>query len=112
ALPERDEDVAALDLGLVARDLQVVRDALAGADVVLPGVPGAGDDAALEVALAERAAAMRALVVERVKDPVHVEERDVLAADRHSFSGAGSDLGHRADLHERRHGRASGTRHP
>src|SRR6516165_5729404 len=86
---DRDEDVAALDLHIVARDLQIVGDALAGAHVVLPGVPRTGDDAAFEVALAERPAAVRALVVQRVERAVDVEERDLLPVHRHELARSG-----------------------
>src|SRR5262249_56058794 len=102
---DRDEHVAALELHVVARDLQIVGDALAGAHIVLPGVPGTGDYAALEVALAERSATMRALVVERVERAVDVEERDFLAVHRHELCRSGRNIRNRAGLRERRHRR-------
>src|SRR5687767_9645554 len=48
-----DQDLAALDLALVDGDLRVVRDAVAGPDVELPGVPWTREQAALELAFAE-----------------------------------------------------------
>src|SRR6478672_3433920 len=47
---------------------------LAGAHVELPAVPGAGDDAALELSLAKRAALVRADAVEGVDGAVDIEE--------------------------------------
>src|SRR5262245_20243419 len=100
-LAERHQHVATLDLRLVARDLQVVGDALAGGDVVLPRVPRAGDDAALELALAERTAAVRAFVVDRVEAAVDVEQRQLLPLDGDGLARPGRDLRRRAGLHER-----------
>src|SRR5262245_57729559 len=109
ARSDADEDGVAFDLHIVAVDaLALVHRVDAGRDVVLPAVPGAGDDHALELALAERAAAMEARVVDRVKGAADVEERDLLAARLDAFSRAGRDVGDRGDLHEVRHAAASG----
>src|SRR3954447_15458606 len=82
ALLDRDAEAARLDLVGIAPGL-------AGADVELPGVPGAADDLPAaggivlagplgqdepgEIAFAEAAAAMRAAVAQREKFAVEVE---------------------------------------
>src|SRR5688572_30919195 len=74
---------------------------LAGADVELPAVPGAADDLVLAAvdelpavgragragyrALAERGAAMRADVEKRVVAPLHIEDADGAAVQRHDL---------------------------
>lgn len=55
----------------------------AGADVVLPHVPGATDDLALQEALAQRPALMEAGVIGGVNLPSHIVEGDVLPIDGH-----------------------------
>src|SRR5207249_809935 len=76
------EDRAALDADGIAADLdRGVVDIGAGRDVPAPGVPGAGHDAPVELALTERPAAMSAGVVDRVVGPLHVEEGQRLALD-------------------------------
>ena len=77
-----DQDVVAVDLHREASDLDArVIEIRAVGHVVFPSVPRADDRGAIELALAERAAAMLAGVVDRVEFPARVEQRDLFAAD-------------------------------
>src|SRR5262245_24062883 len=80
ASAELDEDVAVLDGDWIAGhpDGGVVGVG-AGRDVPAPGVPGTEDDAALEIAFAQRAAAVDAGIVDRVEGAVDVEEGQIFA---------------------------------
>src|SRR5215470_15095424 len=80
ASAELDEDVTVLDDDWIARHLDGgVVGVGASRDVPAPGVPGTEDDAALEIALAQRATAVDAAIVDRVERAVDVEEGEVLA---------------------------------
>src|SRR5262245_5264570 len=97
---ELDEDVAVVDGHREARHFhRRVVGVGAGRDVPAPRVPWAGDEPALEIAFAERSAAMDARVVDRVEGAIDVEERQVPAlgrddapfADRHVLDGGQPD---------------------
>src|SRR5437867_129420 len=106
-----DQDRVALDLHLVALDaLALVHRVAARGHVVLPAVPRAGDDHAVELALPERPAAVEAGVVHGVERTAHVEERDLLAARLDALARSGRDVADGGDSREGRHGAASGTR--
>ena len=65
-------------------------------DVELPAVPGAGDDAALELSFAERASLMRADAVEGVDDAINVEKGNDSVARNAFFGGSGRKLAFRS----------------
>lgn len=74
---------------------------LAGGDVKLKAMPGAGDDAALQHALAQRPTLMRADAVERMELSADIEQRhDPLAGDklaslaRRAFGGGAEAMPH------------------
>src|SRR2546422_6273577 len=88
-----DEDRAILHAGGKAGHAhRGIVDVGAGGHVPAPGVPGADHDGALEIAVAERAAAMAARVVDRVVRPLDVEDRERAAAGLHDPSLAGGNL--------------------
>src|ERR1700730_1870890 len=73
ALADVDPDVFAANFDREAGDGHGgIHRGFAGGDVVLPAVPGAGDHLALELAFAERSAAMEASVVNGVEGSVDV----------------------------------------
>src|SRR2546422_331322 len=96
ASEELDEDSAVLDSDRETGHLHGgVVGVGAGRDVPAPGVPGAHDDPTLEVALAERPAAMGARVVDRVVGAVDVEEREHFALRLDHATFARGDVAHR-----------------
>src|SRR5262249_26245248 len=108
-----DQNRPALELHLVALDTRgVVVEVGARGHVVLPAVPGAGHDGALELTFTERPAAVQAGVVDGVEGARPVEKGDLLATDRDALAGSGRHVAHLRDLHEVRHAGASGTRGP
>jgi len=58
-----------------------IKGSLAGADVILPAVPGAGDHFALQLAFAQRSAAMQAGVVNGVESSADVRDSQGRAVD-------------------------------
>src|SRR5438876_5783243 len=111
SLLDGDQDRVALERHLVTLDaLALVHRVAARGHVVLPAVPRAGDDHALELALPERPATVEAGVVDGVERAAHVEERDLLAARLDALARSGRDVADGGDFHEGRHGAASGTR--
>src|SRR3989441_13314049 len=79
-----DFDVAAFDLDRVRRDFDVaVAQVFTGLDLVLPAVPGAGDDVVFEYSFSERPAAVKAGVVEGDHGAADVEQRHVFSAGAH-----------------------------
>lgn len=58
-----------------------IDDILSGLDVELPLMPRTGHDVAVQVAVAERAAAMRTTISRCVKLSVHVIKRDIGSLD-------------------------------
>src|SRR5713101_512933 len=77
-----NENVVAAHLDRVGFDAngRICRQ-LAGGDVVLPAVPGAGDDLAFEVALAKRAAAMEAYIIDYKQLTANIGKGDCLAVE-------------------------------
>lgn len=65
---------------------------MAGGDVVLPAVPGAGDDAAGDGSFGEWAALMRTQAVEGVEVTIEIKQRDDSASDGKLSAGAGRDV--------------------
>ena len=63
-------------------------DLLAGAHVVFPHVPGAGNDVTLEHSFAEWPALMKAGIVESKELAIHVEQGDGFAIHFHSLAGS------------------------
>ncbi len=61
---------------------------LAGGDVVLPAVPGTGDDTAGDGSFGDRAALMCTQAVESVEVAVEIEQRDDATSDREFSTGA------------------------
>ena len=90
-----------------------VETVLAGGDVVLPAVPGTGDDAAGDGSFGERAALMRTQAVEGVEETVEIKQRDDATGDREFSAGAGRDVGDGCEFvpvgHELRTSQGSGT---
>src|SRR5438876_3411980 len=76
----------------------------AGFDVVDRSVPGARHLLARHLALAQRAAAVRAGVVDRIEAPLEVEEGDLLPGHLDTLRLARSEVGGARDLDELRHG--------
>ena len=70
---------------------------LTSAHIELPAVPRAGDDAALQIAFAERSALMRTDAVEREVFPVDVVQRDDPIPRDGLTTGAGRNLADFAD---------------
>src|SRR5213080_1388886 len=80
-----DADLAVFDANLVGLELDgAVELVLAGADVVLPAVPGTAQHVSLEPALAERSLQVEAVALRRVELVADPRERDVLLADPHA----------------------------
>src|SRR5215211_6546173 len=76
---DADSNVSVFDLDVVGAELdREVELVLAGAHVVLPTVPGAGEHAAFEAALAQRALQVQAVLLDRVEAAVAVGQRDLL----------------------------------
>src|SRR5579871_2493310 len=73
----------------------------AGADIELPGVPGAGHHLALQPALAERPFPMRARVIDTVERSVHIEQRQLLPARLHYFALSRRQFRHLRNFHPR-----------
>jgi hypothetical protein len=69
--------------------------------VVLPAVPGAGEDATFEPALAEGSLEMQAVRLHCVEAAVAVGERYLLVARTDGSDGSGWDLFHPGDWYER-----------
>ena len=68
--------------------------------VVLPAVPRAGEDAALESSLAQRALQVQAMLLDGVEAAVAVGEGDLLLAGLDSPDGARRDVLHPCDGHK------------
>ena len=88
-----DSNFSVFDLDVVGAELdREVELVLARAHVVLPAVPRAGEDAALEAALAERALEVEAVLLDGVEAAVAVREGDLLVAglDRRMVPGGTS----------------------
>ena len=98
-----DLDVVGLELD---REIELV---LARADVVLPAVPGTGEDATLEAALAQWPLEVEAVRLDGVEAAVAIGERDLLLARLHGPDGARRDVLHPCDGHEL-HGRDPSNR--
>ena len=79
-------DVVRLQLD---REVELV---LPGADVVLPAVPRAAEDAAVQLTVAERSLQMEALRLDGVEAAVAVRERDLLLARPDGANGARRDV--------------------
>src|SRR3989440_8725299 len=75
-------DVVRLQLD---REVELV---LPGADVVLPAVPGTAEDAALQLAVAERSLQVEALRLDGIEPAVAVRQRDLLVAGPYGSNGA------------------------
>src|SRR5271165_3845527 len=71
-----------------------ILDHLSCSDIVLPAVPGTGNDFAFEWTLTKRASAMQAGVIDGVKLSGNVCEGHGLALDLEFPHGAGSDFVH------------------
>ena len=88
---------------------------MAGADVERRAVPGTRDDAAVDRTLIERAAVMRADVLDCVEVSIDVADQDLRAAEHDAFGRAGYYVGafchrifcHRVHLLDRRRVRLS-----
>ena len=81
AARSRTRTLSVFDLDVVGAQLdREVELVLARAHVVLPAVPRAGEDAALEVAVAERALQVEAVLLHRVEAAVAVSDGDLLVA--------------------------------
>src|SRR5262245_40415549 len=92
------------DPGLVMRDADTrILDQRAGADVELPSVPWARDDAVANDAIGQRPAAMEAHIVDRVERAADVEERDPALVDGHLARLARRELVHSGHGDEVRH---------
>src|SRR2546421_1174690 len=79
-------DVVRLQLD---REVELV---LPGADVVLPAVPRAGEDAAVELAVAERPLQVEAMRLDGIETAVAVRERELLLAGLDGANGARRDV--------------------
>src|SRR5581483_2970111 len=88
----------------------------AASNVVLPLVPRTGNNLTLERALAERSAAMKTHIVQRVDRSIHIEEGDEFSVDFHGLarpwlqvrkSGNWNVVGHGYDLRTGRNSRGS-----
>src|SRR5438445_7171022 len=76
---DSDADLSVLDLDVVRAELdREVELVLPRPDVVLPAVPGAGDDTALQVPLAERPLQVEAVPVDRIEADRAVRQPDLL----------------------------------
>src|SRR5262249_30233526 len=107
---QKDSNFSVVDLDVVGAELdREIELVLAGADVVLPAVPGRGGDAAVESPCAGRAVEVEAVALEGVEAAVAVRERDVLVADADGSDGAGRDVLGACDGHEL-HGRDPSNR--
>jgi hypothetical protein len=88
-----DSNVSVFDLDVVGPQLdREVELVLAGAHVVLPAVPGTGEDAALEVALPERPLEVEAVALDRVEAAVAVGESDLFLAGLDRPDGSLEDV--------------------
>src|SRR5262245_1047422 len=100
-----DEDLAVLDLHIVARHLELrVHGALSGGDVVGPGVPGAHDRGARQDALAQRPSPVHAGVAQGVDLPLRVEQGHWLAGHQRLAALPLGQVRERKGLHVVRHG--------
>ena len=94
-------DVAVLDPHLVGSELdRAVELVLAGADVVLPAVPGAREDVVFHAPLSERPFEMEAGVLGGVELAVDVGKRDLLLAHPDRPHRARRNVVHPRDGHE------------
>src|SRR5438105_15164729 len=93
-----DLDLAVLDPHLVGPEPdRAVELVLAAPDVVLPAVPGAGEDVVVDATFAERPVEVEALALRRIELAVYVRERDSLLARLHGADRAGRDVVHAGD---------------
>src|SRR5262245_47587132 len=105
-----DSYFSVFDLDVVGAELDgEVELVLARADVVLPAVPWAGEDAAFEAPFAERTLEVEAVLLDRVEAPVAVGERDLDVSRPDAADGAGRNVLHACDGHEI-HGRDPSNR--
>src|SRR2546423_7465178 len=79
-------DVVGLELD---RQVELV---LAGADVVLPAVPGTGQHTIFQVPLAERSLEMQAVALQRIEAAVAVCERELGLARLHRADRSGRNV--------------------
>src|SRR5438874_685779 len=80
-----DADLSVGDLHVVGLELnREVELVFPGAHVVLPAMPGTGEDAVLEHALPERPLQVQAVLLHRVEAAVAMGQRDLLLAGAHS----------------------------
>ena len=88
-----DSNFSVFDLDVVRLQLDgEVELVLARADVVLPAVPGAGQDAPLEAAVAERPLEVKAVPLHRKEAAVAVSQRDFGLADLEWADYPGRDV--------------------
>src|SRR5262245_16253519 len=84
-----DDDVVAVDRYQIASDVHVlVVEILAGGDVILPSMPRATHDGAVDFAFAERAAAMLTLAVECIELSANMKQRQLLAVGVDRLAGS------------------------
>ena len=96
-----DADLSVFHLDVVGAELdREVELVLAGAHVVLPAVPGAGQNAPFELAVAERSVQVEALRLDGVEAAVAVRQCDLLLPGTDGANGARRDVLDPSDGHE------------
>jgi hypothetical protein len=96
-----DSNFSVFDLDVVGAELdREVELVLSRADVVLPAVPGTGEDAPLEAALAERALQVEAVALDGEEAAVAVGKGDVLVTGADTADRARRDVLDPRDGHE------------
>ena len=88
-----DSNFSVFHLDVVGSELdREVEFVLPGPDVVLPAVPGAGEHAALELAVAQRALQVQAVLLHGIEAPVAVGECDLLFARLDATDRSGREV--------------------
>ncbi len=99
--PVRNPHNSVYDLYLKALDpRKVSQGEAAGSQIEAPAVPGTGDGSILQPPVGERAALMRAAILQRKKLAAGVKDRDFPSADRNDPARTGRNIARPRDSRE------------